>query len=249
MNRIFKFRGASNLDLEAFHDDYLWFSSFPELNDPFEGGFKYDSSGVDVNLRIKFLSRLYKESNPQNYNDIVTDVFASLGGNEFSNFVDERAIDACRSFGEEHQKNNFIHSFSIAASDDEFPQPLTSMLLWSHYANGFKGFCIEFDFDKLKESLSLLNDTNIGSTAVHYPGNCEFPTVSLKTFMLDILSDGGVMLLLRCCRHSAPNILRGIMNVKDDSFHKSVASTNICRMLLDLSIYQIGLQTGSGNSL
>ncbi len=191
MNRIFKFRGASNLDLEAFHDDCLWFSSFPELNDPFEGGFKYDSSGVDVNLRIKFLSRLYKESNPQNYNDIVTDVFASLGENEFSNFVDERTIDACRSFGEEYQKNNFIHSFSIAASDDEFPQPLTSMLLWSHYANGFKGFCVEFDFDKLKESLSLLNDTNIGSTAVHYPDNCEFPTVSLKTCMLDMLSDGG----------------------------------------------------------
>lgn len=189
MNRIFKFRGASTLDLEAYNDDYLWFSSFAELNDPFEGGFKYDISDIDVNLRIKFLKRIYKESNPHNYNDVVTKIFASLGQDEFSNFVDTKTIDAYKKFGEEHQQNNFIHSFSIAATSDEFPQPLTSMLLWSHYANGFKGFCIEFDFDELKKSLSLLNETNVGSTAVRYPISCEFPSVSLKTFMLDFLTE------------------------------------------------------------
>lgn len=56
-----------------------------------------------------------------------------------------------------------IYSLTKLRVDETFP---CNELLWAHYANSHKGFCIEFDLDKLRNT--ILSDTNIRPIDVKY---------------------------------------------------------------------------------
>ena len=63
----------------------------------------------------------------------------------------------------------------------ELPPHYQNMLMWSHYADGFSGFCIEWDYDCLIRSMKELNNGyNVEGASVQYvdkPHVCDFERV------------------------------------------------------------------------
>ena len=53
-------------------------------------------------------------------------------------------------------KNN-IGIYSLALSQADYPD---NELMWAHYANSHKGFCIEYDIEKLQDSENYTFDVN-----------------------------------------------------------------------------------------
>lgn len=195
--KIFKFRAGSTFDLEALHDDYLWFSSFDDLNDPYEGFTRYDADGVDEGLRIKFLTSL-REEEPKPEISPSQEVQRQyiqmqLTGEDFAQWIDERAEHEHRQHFERYRKECSVFSFSLAGDSHKFPAPLNSMKMWAHYANGFRGYCVEFDYECLISSIQQLQNDgkNVGRSAVRYIEDGFLPKISLKSFMESQIHDLG----------------------------------------------------------
>jgi hypothetical protein len=55
-------------------------------------------------------------------------------------------------------KSTFIGCFSMPIEDSN---PQNNLYMWGHYANGHRGAVIEFDFEKLEESLPELEDRGL----------------------------------------------------------------------------------------
>ena len=101
-----------------------------QFNDPFDSNMPLSAEGTDQEKR-EFFARLY--ANPENYEEVVlAEKIQSNPG-----IVDENIIEAeLMGTLEEIRENVSILSFS------EFNN---NILRWSHYADGHKGFCLEFD--------------------------------------------------------------------------------------------------------
>ena len=191
-HRLFKFRHGNELDLDALHENYLWFSDLSNLNDPYEGFHYYNNVGVDDKLRARFLKEVYKDFqlNASSIEDAVRQdwiKYQNETGQPYSTFVDPKVEREFLAFYEEHKNDSGILSFSLAKEEDDFPPPLTNMLMWSHYANGFKGFCIEYDLEKLKSSMDEKNNTELEISKVEYEQS-DLPEVKLKTYMESVIS-------------------------------------------------------------
>lgn len=56
---------------------------------------------------------------------------------------------------------------SLSASDDE-GDPITENLMWSHYADGLRGFCLVFDFQALQKDIYSFSNRAIRPIGVSY---------------------------------------------------------------------------------
>lgn len=103
---LYRFRSIRNKkeindEIKAIHDNYVWTSSFDELNDPMEG--------------------MYEFTEPENdYMKIHND-----------------------------DRDTIIKMVKYYKGICSFSESLTNNLMWSHYANSFKGIAIEYDFNKI----------------------------------------------------------------------------------------------------
>ncbi|NMT63544.1 DUF2971 domain-containing protein [Marinobacter orientalis] len=191
---VFKFREGNVRDLDAFFNDYLWFSSLGALNDPYEGFAHFYSEGVTDGLRVEFLKKVYAtESEEKNPEKVVQDLYMEhleKGENGFADYVDGQAIAYLRDFHEAQRDEIAVYSLSVSRGDDEqMPSPLNNMQMWAHYAGGFKGFCIEFDYGRLLKSLKEKNAGKIATSPIHYADDQRLPRVSVKQLMESYLSD------------------------------------------------------------
>ena len=62
---------------------------------------------------------------------------------------------------------NEIGIYSLSA-DKQGQRAILEELMWAHYANSHKGFCIEYDVDVLKDSIKLDMSDNIDLYTVTY---------------------------------------------------------------------------------
>lgn len=179
---LFKFRAGEEKDLEALEDNYLWFSACDNLNDPFEGLSFIDDSEIDDEIYHKFRKNLMKNSTKKNHtsshNDYLSDQeFTKIWFEEFiSQWITNTAIYSC----------SIDYPFLDRPTNME--HVLGSMGLWGHYANGLRGFCIEFNHEKLIKSLTKNSSTHIGSSIVNYSKKNR-PTINLKTYLNDFITD------------------------------------------------------------
>jgi hypothetical protein len=131
MRKFYKFKGNvdinSDIGLELFERDLnmilnseIWCSSLEDLNDPFEGEYKMDLFKKQLNITTNSLS--------------------FFGLKKKSNESNAKIIAALKNMYELSKKSG-IYSLTTNFEND---------LMWSHYANSHKGFCIEYEFDTLK---------------------------------------------------------------------------------------------------
>lgn len=192
--RVFKFRAGNENDLDSFFENYMWFANLADLNDPYEGYASFSNEGLDDDFREKFLTAVY-EKRPDKSVPAATEAKTYRRDYErntqvkFADFVDSKAIEIIKSYYSEHKNDYKILSLSLARDNHEHPSPLNNMLMWSHYANGFKGFCVEYNFNELKKSIEAKNNIELASSPVKYATDGKLPIIKIKTFMQSTIDD------------------------------------------------------------
>jgi hypothetical protein len=122
---LYKYRGLNRLSIQIFTEKKLYFAKACQLNDPYEISLPVTFEGTDEEIKAKltYLNRSATDEivrNVQNPNSQIR--------RELEKQAEEDIVEARNKFG--------ICSFSEVNND---------ILLWSHYSDCHKGFCLEFD--------------------------------------------------------------------------------------------------------
>lgn len=187
--KLYKFRtfDDNGYSLDALRNSYVWFSSSTNLNDPFEGYSNIDKLQLD-SIAEPLTIKMYKT------------LILQLG--LATNLVEAELMTRKRYMGDlkgfkamtRDTIKHFVQNLNDGRSElgilstsanpenmERIPPQYQNMLMWSHYADGFKGFCIEWNQDRLLESLKQLNgESKIACAPVQYvdrPHVCDFDVV------------------------------------------------------------------------
>lgn len=157
MPSLLKFRNGTTNDLDSLHDQKIWFSSFEQLNDPFEGIAPIHCSTPDIdrryNLINKLIERLESLDQPNNQEVKLFKSIQALYKTErktYERSSEKLVTEHITNYLIYSRNNKTIFSCSMRLKEDD---SLLNPLMWAHYANSFKGFCLEFEFSKLSNHL------------------------------------------------------------------------------------------------
>lgn len=169
ISTIYKFRNVNIHNITALSSCNLWFSALPDFNDAFEGEYIIDES----------LSKSDKE-------------FLQKRTAEICSYVDPDSNDyysVLEKFGINPESENLLIELGIAFAKDEINgllkllhnskcisfsaktkdcDPLYENLLWSHYSDGLRGYCLVFNNNKLRKHFYESIDDAIRPISVSY---------------------------------------------------------------------------------
>ena len=175
--KLYKFRTVDTNSLMLLSNNQLWFSAFMGFNDPFEGTYILDDEFPDDVLDT-FEMKSKEEMGEDKYNEMISS--AGLQGKDFTK---EELIKKLA----ENDFQNFIsiiHSSHISSFSlrDDTNDPIDENLLWSHYADGLRGFCLIFDYEKLLSDIKETSEKAIMPIEVTYQDTPK--TLKLLDFVL-----------------------------------------------------------------
>ncbi|EKO3930492.1 DUF2971 domain-containing protein [Vibrio fluvialis] len=208
MEYIYKFSNFSDIKFESLSKKGIWFSDLQSYNDPFEGEYNLKSEFKNIDNLIEavrgvFLS--YRQYENLDKFDREISQFAEKDWDKksidvFIKFLDDEII--------EHIKSVQKLTISCFIQEKDGLEPLKNNLMWSHYADGLRGFCLKFDNEKLKSDF-LHCGRYLASAGVNYSDNVpkicsleyfstyfpeELPGINLaaKIFMFNLLSSKSI---------------------------------------------------------
>jgi hypothetical protein len=133
---IFKFYSVSDYSLHALQNNQIYCNHYSAFNDPFEC-WCITVSGIPDPVKEK---------------DRYAAVYRAWGFEEpdYSPSGVEELIGYCEQFDNEYavSAGQYVESARISC----FSQEISNLLMWSHYTDGLRGFCIEFDPDEIVKS-------------------------------------------------------------------------------------------------
>jgi hypothetical protein len=133
---VFKFYRVSDYSINAFGNSQIFCNHYSAFNDPFEC-WCIPQTGIP---------------HPVNEKERYADVYRAWGFEEadFSQKGVEGLHEYCEQFDNEYAESitQYIDSARIAC----FSADVSNMLMWSHYTDGLRGFCVEFDPEELVKS-------------------------------------------------------------------------------------------------
>lgn len=140
-SKLYKYRSDNKNSIDDFKDDKLWFNNPNNYNDPFDTFV----SGSLFNNAVEQLKEdiLNRKSN-----------LDKMFGKEETN-IKENELYIENFKKNEEARINFIKTVRSKFRVSCFSQNNDSILMWSHYSNSHKGFCLEYDFKMLKEAITL----------------------------------------------------------------------------------------------
>lgn len=162
MNRIYCYQGCEDYHLNTIRNGELWFSRPTEFNDPFEFGFSFSSLDVlhipitpdilpwhpiEYGLNLRKLNPVEQKTlvRPEILNEIEKykdELCLTWIGPEYDSRQETRDFnfhDKTIKLGE-FLKGHFKR-YGVCCFAASFDSPL----MWAHYANKHKGFCLEFE--------------------------------------------------------------------------------------------------------
>jgi hypothetical protein len=150
--------------LSTLASNSIWFSSQKNLNDPFEGIVNIiepPTKGEKIKKALEFGSNAVRKQSNVSEAEAKNIVMSRYLKNpqDVLAFVDE-GIEKFKDDLSEYQNKLGIFSTASDIPDDPRTQ-VGNMLLWSHYADEFKGFCVKYDIDILQESLKENNPESV----------------------------------------------------------------------------------------
>ncbi|MDQ1882921.1 DUF2971 domain-containing protein [Aeromonas salmonicida] len=172
-NSIYKFFPYNPHDLDAIANNYLWFSNYKDFNDPFEDVFIENVLNVDTDIysetkAIAFYKMLHKKQLLQ-YKIEEALLQLKLTNKLETHYINtiSSTLTAAKSELSNLVKNSRITCFAKDNLEKkEFA--LKNRLMWSHYANGLRGFCIEYDTLALIEGISKEIGRKVGYSTIQY---------------------------------------------------------------------------------
>ena len=155
---LFKFRNVNKFTLESIANNEIWFANIDSLNDPFELFYKVIFDLDEHNIDSFFKLMVDVGDDREKYNKLNVDEldsqikFVRQNLNMISNLpihikknivvgVNENIQSLNKQMLKKIRENTKLFCLSTV---DSHP------LLWGHYANGMRGICIEYDFNKQK---------------------------------------------------------------------------------------------------
>jgi hypothetical protein len=124
-SKLFRYRSDSDKSLESLINNKIWMATPKELNDPFECRFEFDLKKIE--------EEMYMEC-------------SELRGKDEKNIIDRKIAEKLRIFeGTLNSYKKLRNNLYMAC----FSERNDSILMWSHYANFHKGFCIEYSRESL----------------------------------------------------------------------------------------------------
>lgn len=185
---LFKYYSPTSENILDIKNQRLWLSHPKSFNDPFDCNIGYDSENYEKNCLVKFIKENgCVDEDKKSEGFTLTDknrILSSRLGDYYSMYNKKESYSDAKwkileTKSEEFQSkiNNLLDSklqqidykieklknlnirvacFSELKRYDEFPNQI---VMWSHYADNHKGFCIEYDLEFLKKDLHFsLND-------------------------------------------------------------------------------------------
>jgi hypothetical protein len=161
MKELFKYRsneGDHSFDILKY--DRLYFSTQNQFNDPFDASIPFDYSEVSKEYLRGMAKRNAKGSDRKSKRIHQKELYRKFleQKSNFGSLAYQSQVDFV---------NQTIGIFCLSSEPD-------NLLLWAYYSNSHKGFCIGFDFDKLKRSIDLFNPKLFHSDQ----GNLQFEPVT-----------------------------------------------------------------------
>lgn len=191
---VYKFMSGQDYHLSSLAENQVFFSKFDELNDPYEGLLYFSFDGVTDSLRKALLANNFSHSSSISLKKarvMVERYIKSKGLDEMRKFAQSLTESCFSSFLNYHHQNRFVLSTSFQSEINQFPAPLNNMMMWSHYSNGMRGFCVEYNQKELLRSLQRLNPgIEISTKKVKYSDR-ELPIVRATTIMQSRINDNG----------------------------------------------------------
>lgn len=162
MTKLYKFNKLDTYKISSLASNTLWFSNLEEFNDPFEGRvrivFKKDSN-EDIITAFKNILALCKKKG-------IFDIPPDLLDNDYSEEDKKHLLNTLKDFLNIELQDLSKIAACCFIQDNE--NVLTNQHMWSHYADGLRGYCICFDQEKLTRSLIINNEHYLASTDVTY---------------------------------------------------------------------------------
>ncbi len=165
---FYKFSALNINSLSALAEGKAWFSRLADFNDPFEGQFLVKRP--DLNADKERLLRHLENYLPKNVMsepafDVVWRKYLA-DPKEFDELIEQMISQTSTRFYNAFQN---VSAFCLASDiPDVNASHVSNVMMWSHYADGMKGFCIKFKPDCLLASLEKLNEANFNVAQVHY---------------------------------------------------------------------------------
>lgn len=153
---LYKFQSVSVNSLSALTNQSMWFANQSSFNDPFEGIYCLDES-IDENELVTLGANSLVETQGFSYPEALKIASKRYSANpaEFREVVIGFAREINKK-SKDYAKNCGVLSLASDISRDSRSQIL-NMLMWSHYADGLRGYCLKFDAKELFDSCVGLN--------------------------------------------------------------------------------------------
>lgn len=133
-NKVYKYRTFSEYSLTNFRNDTIWITNPANFNDPF------DSILIDSDISLKELDDKWGDSIEQMImDDESKDVYRDIY-DEYKSISSQEKIEKFSKIIKWITTERTQHTFKVAC----LSETNTSVLMWSHYSNDHKGFCIEY---------------------------------------------------------------------------------------------------------
>ncbi len=146
--RLYKFQRFSDRSLDNLRNRKLWFSKPIDFNDPFDCAIRIDRDGIS-DEELRDLYNRYRQD--PRFPDGLFDAKYVVNGkpNDIFRTEMERGIEGAIA--------DTIHRNTVLRGVCCFCESCDCTLMWSHYADSHKGFCLEFDtaFDPFSKARSI----------------------------------------------------------------------------------------------
>ncbi len=131
--------------LELLHANQLWFASARSFNDPFDSTLQYQFNDNPAGVRLKWAQDFMKKENP-NLNRKECRDLARMRLREI-----DQTPGYFDQFRENYIETNY-NKFGICC----LAEIKDDLLMWAHYSDHHRGFCVGIDTEQLSEfQLSL----------------------------------------------------------------------------------------------
>lgn len=169
---LYRFYSYTENDLHSLANCYLWFSKLEDYNDPFEGIFSKEIYSFNIEeLTASELTNSAKGIlSGGKYTRLQVEKMileASLNG-EFNSLREEvyrSFISSLDTLFFEDFRESFCYCFCRSSKGSPVEK---NKQMWSHYADGLRGFLVEFEQNQLIHSIEKLNELKVYYQTMEY---------------------------------------------------------------------------------
>lgn len=162
---FYKFRNVDTNSIISLSNSTLWLSDLISFNDPFEGTYILNDEFTESVIEFCKGYVTLKPVDKETQSNILNGLRIKKGADKVE--IIKALIKKDFHIMLEHIQKSKVLCLS-EGSDDYNNSPITNNLMWSHYANGLRGFCLEFDAISLQEDLNESTKKTMATFKIKY---------------------------------------------------------------------------------